>query len=168
MKAELQQEVETTFEQLYKTLSLFTESEININPFEGSWTAGQVTRHIIRATSGFYQVCNANTQKLDGGINQKVPALKEIFLDFNTKYNAPDFIYPEDKKYDKEELISTLQKIEAEILDIAENYDLSVTCLDFEIPGLGNLTIFELIMFAVFHTKRHIHQLEIINQAIKN
>lgn len=162
MKAELKQEVENTFAALYQTLSLFEQSEINVIPFEGSWTAGQVTRHIIKATSGFHKICDGNTKKLDGAIDEKVPVLKEIFLNFNTKYNSPEFIYPEDREYDKKELLSTLQKIESEILDIVANYDVSLTCMDFEIPGVGNLTIYELINFALFHTKRHTHQLRVI------
>lgn len=162
MKDGLKQEVENTFAALYQTLSLFEQSDINVIPFEGSWTAGQVTRHIIKATSGFHKICDGNTKKLDGAIDEKVPVLKEIFLNFNTKYNSPEFIYPEDREYEKKELLSTLQKIESEILDIVANYDVSLTCMDFEIPGIGNLTIYELINFALFHTKRHTHQLRVI------
>ncbi|WP_394777095.1 DinB family protein [Flavobacterium sp.] len=164
MKAGLLQEVQNTFAALYKTLSLFDQSEINVIPFEGSWTPGQVTRHIIKATSGFHKVCDINTKKLNGAIDEKIPVLKEIFLNFDVKYNSPESVYPEDREYDKNELVSRLQKIESEILDIAENYDLSLTCLDFEIPGVGNLTIYELINFAIFHTKRHIHQLKVIHE----
>lgn len=162
MKAELKQEVENAFAALYQTLSLFDQSEINVIPFEGSWTPGQVTRHIIKATSGFKKVCDGNTKKSDGAIDEKIAVLKDIFLNFNTKYDSPESIYPEDWEYDKTKLLSTLEKIESEILDIAENYDLSLTCLDFEIPGVGNLTIYELISFAIFHTKRHTHQLKVI------
>lgn len=167
MKNELKQEITATFEQLYKTISLFNQDEINTIPFEGSWTAGQVTRHIIKATSGFHKVCDSNTKKLEEAADKKIPALKEIFLNFSTKYDSPDFIYPETKEYDKIDLLSTLQKIEIEMLDIAENYDLSLTCLDFEIPGMGNLTIQELLNFGIFHTQRHIHQLKNIHSAIK-
>ncbi|WP_428232170.1 DinB family protein [Flavobacterium sp.] len=168
MKSELQQEIKTTFEQLYQTLSLFEQNQINVVPFESSWTAGQVTKHIIKATSGFYQICNGKTQKLNGVPDEKVAVLEGIFLDFTTKYNSPDFIYPENKEYEKKELLSRLHKIEKEILDIAVNYDLTQTCLDFEIPGIGNLTIYELVSFAILHTKRHIHQLQNIQQKIKN
>ncbi|MBS7233553.1 DinB family protein [Flavobacterium psychroterrae] len=162
MKAKLKQEVENTFAALYQTISLFDQSKINIIPFEGSWTPGQVVRHIIKATSGFKKVCDGNTKKLENAIDEKIPVLKDIFLNFNTKYDSPDFIYPEDREYDKIELTSRLQKIESEILDIVANYDLSLTCLDFEIPGIGTLTIYELINFAIFHTTRHTHQLKVI------
>lgn len=99
---------------------------------------------------------------------KKVPELKQIFLDFSTKMNSPEFIYPELKDYDKEQLLSTIQKIEQELIYISENYDLALTCMDFEMPGFGNLTIYELVSFAVIHTKRHIYQLTNIYKAIRN
>lgn len=62
MRDELKIEIKSTFGQLYQTLSLFTQSEINAIPFEGSWTSGQVARHIIKSTSGLKQVCDNNTK----------------------------------------------------------------------------------------------------------
>ena len=159
MKAELKEDITTTFEKLNQTISLFTQEEINRIPFEGSWTAGQVTRHIIKATSGFPEVCDSNTKKLDQPADAKIASLKEIFLNLNKKYDSPDFIYPESKEYNKIDLLSTLQKIKDEMLSVAENYDLTLTCMDFEIPGIGNLTIYELLNFGVFHTQRHTYQL---------
>ena len=168
MKTEIKEEIIKAFEQLNETISLFTEEEINRIPFEGSWTAGQVIRHIIKATSGFPKVCDSNTKKLDHPADAKISLLKEIFLNLNKKYDSPDFIYPETKEYNKNDLLSTLQKIKDEMLSIAGNYDLTLTCMDFEIPGIGTLTIYELLSFGVFHTERHSYQLKNIYTAIKN
>lgn len=167
MKTELKHEITKTFGQFFNTLSLFTPAEINQVPFEGSWTAGQVTRHIIKSTSGLRQVCEANTEKLAGKGDEKIPLLEGIFLNFDTKYNSPDFIYPEDREYDKTELLSALQRIEREMLGIVDHFDLSLTCKDFAIPGIGNLTIYELLSFCIMHSKRHIHQLKNIYKVIK-
>ncbi|BFM45541.1 hypothetical protein CFS9_41820 [Flavobacterium sp. CFS9] len=167
MKTELKKEITTTFGEFYDTLSLFTTAEINQVPFEGSWTAGQVTRHIIKSTSGLRQVCDSDTQKLPGNYDDKIPVLTSIFLDFSSKYNSPDFIYPEDREYDKTDLLSSLKRIESEMLPIAENYDLTLTCMNFEIPGVGNLTIYELLSFCVMHAKRHLNQLKNIYNIVK-
>lgn len=40
--------------------------------------------------------------------------------------------------------------------------------MDFEIPGIGNLTIYELLNFGVFHTQRHTYQLKNIYTALKS
>lgn len=168
MKTELKEEITKAFEELNETISLFTQEEINRIPFEGSWTAGQVTRHIIKATSGFTEVCDSNPKKADQPADAKIARLKEIFLDLDKKYDSPDFIYPETKEYDKILLLSTLQKIKNEMLSIAGNYDLTLTCVDFEIPGIGNLTIYELLHFGVFHTQRHTYQLKNIYISLKN
>ncbi len=46
-------EIDSVLTNMIKTLSLFTEEEINTIPFEGSWTPGQVAQHIILSDSGF-------------------------------------------------------------------------------------------------------------------
>ncbi|WP_163399066.1 DinB family protein [Flavobacterium fluviatile] len=168
MKAEIKEEITTTFEKLNETISLFTQEEINRIPFEGSWTPGQVIRHVIKSTSGFPEVCDSNTKKLDQPADAKIASLKEIFLNLDVKYDSPDFIYPETAAYNKADLLSKLETIRNEMLNIAENYDLTLTCMDFEIPGVGNLTIYELLNFAVFHTQRHTFQLKNISSALKN
>ena len=40
-----------------------------------------------------------------------VPHLKKIFLNFETKFQSPEFIVPENKKYNKEAGYSCSQKI---------------------------------------------------------
>ena len=160
MKAALQQEITATFDELYKTISLFTEEEINKIPFEGSWTPGQVIRHIIKSISGLRQLSDGTTQKIRERGDENIPAIKSIFLDFTTKMKSPDYIYPEDQEYDKNELVSSLQKIEKEMLDISQTYDLTLSCVDAEFPSMGNLTIYEWIIFSLVHTQRHSHQLK--------
>jgi hypothetical protein len=54
------------------------------------------------------------------------------------------------------------------MLSIVDNYDLTLTCLDFELPGMGNLTIYEMLHFGVFHTQSHLSQLKNIRTALKN
>ncbi|MGO3653762.1 MAG: hypothetical protein ACTJFN_05275, partial [Sphingobacterium sp.] len=38
--------------------------------------------------------------------------------------------------------------------------DLSLTCIDFSIPEYGEFTRFEWIWFNIYHTQRHMLQLE--------
>ena len=44
--------------------------------------------------------------------------------------------------------------------------DLSATCLDFEMPGIGALTRLEWLWFYVWHTQRHLRQVKNIYAAI--
>jgi hypothetical protein len=73
---------------------------------------------------------------------------------------SPDFLVPEKKTYDKDEMISTLSDTYTGIVDSGTKVDLSKTLTDFEIPGYGHLTRLESVYFVIAHTERHIHQLK--------
>ena len=72
---------------------------------------------------------------------------------------APDFLLPEIIDYDKKEQTLALLNREADLLTLSAIHDLTLTCLDFQLPGYENFTILEWISFALIHTQRHTHQL---------
>src|SRR5690242_7798065 len=115
----LKSETGKTFSGLYQTLSPLTEQMINTVPFEGSWTAGQVIEHIIKSASGLSQVCGGPVIHAERPKDEKIDAIKKLFLDFTIKFNAPDFIVPGDGPHNKQELVATLENIEKEINHIA-------------------------------------------------
>ncbi|MGO1866936.1 MAG: hypothetical protein ACTH0U_01705, partial [Sphingobacterium sp.] len=47
-----------------------------------------------------------------------------------------------------------------QIKKVIQNKDLSLTCIDFSIPEYGEFTRFEWIWFNIYHTQRHMLQLE--------
>lgn len=73
--------------------------------------------------------------------------------------DSPDFLKPEITDYNKNSLILTLLQIESDLLLASETYDVTLTCLDFELPGFEKFTILEWINFALIHTQRHTNQL---------
>ncbi|MDQ6471759.1 DinB family protein [Flavobacterium sp. LHD-80] len=162
MKAEVQKNIVETFKKLNEILSSFSEEELNQIPYQGSWTAGQTAQHIILACSGFPELFAGKTQKTIRKYDDNVLQLDALFLDFTTKMNAPDFLIPEKKEYSKNSLTLSLIKIESELIESAEKYDLTLTCLDFNVPSFENFTIFEWIHFALVHTQRHTYQLNSI------
>lgn len=166
MKTALQRDTVETFKKLNETLSSFSDEEINTVPFKGSWTPGQVVQHIILGNSGYPELFAGNTKPTIRKYDEHVKELEGIFLNFNTKMDAPDFLKPEAKNYNKNALTLSLLKIESDLLNAAENYDLTVTCLDFQVPGFENFTIYEWINFALVHSQRHTHQLQKISNYI--
>ena len=84
-----------------------------------------------------------------------------MFNDHTIKMESPEFILPTDKRIEKEKLLNSLaEKINQVRLFAEQNHDLSLTCLDFDLPGAGSLTRSEWIQFMSIHTKRHICQLK--------
>ena len=166
MKTALQKNIVDTFKKFNETLSSFSEEEINTVPYKGSWTPGQVVQHIILGNSGYPELFAGKTKATIRKYDEHVKELEAIFLNFSIKMDSPDFLQPEVKNYNKNSLTLSLLKIESDLLNASENYDLTLTCLDFQIPGFENFTIYEWINFALVHSQRHIHQLKKISNYI--
>ena len=166
MKTEIQKDIVETFQKLNKGISQFSESEFNMIPYQGSWTAGQVVQHIILAASGYSEVFSGETQKSTRKYDEKVKEIEKLFLNFSIKMDSPASIFPEKKEYSKNDLSIKLLQIESELLNAAEQFDLTLIPVKFQIPGFGEFTIYECIRFALIHTQRHTHQLNTIFQYI--
>jgi hypothetical protein len=96
-----------------------------------------------------------------------VEKIKTVFSDFTRKLKSPDFLVPQKKDYNKDNLLSILRKLKASLEDIIETANLDETCTLFEIPGgLGHLTRQEALAFVIYHTQRHVHQLKNIQQRV--
>ncbi|MRG48145.1 DinB family protein [Chitinophaga sp. SYP-B3965] len=164
MATELNTEIKETAATLLQTLASFNKEQLNKVPFEGSWTAGQVGEHLIKAVSA--EILYGNTTETERLPDVMVKPLRDQFLDFTIKMKSPDFILPSNGPHDKERLTNKLSKIWEDIAEAAETLDLTKTCLDFELPGAGHLTRLEWLNFMIAHTKRHTHQLNNISKAL--
>lgn len=161
------QEFEETFSDLESAINLFDDKKFNEVPFEGSWTPGQVVQHIVLSSAGFAQVLNAEVKETDRAIDELIPELKSIFLNFGLKMKSPDFILPELKDYDREAFLVKVKEIRQAIGKAISALPLDKTCLAFQLPGMGYLTRLEAVHFVIYHTQRHIHQLRSMKQFLK-
>jgi hypothetical protein len=159
MSHALKNEIEQSFKELISQLSSVDDKKFNSVPFEGSWTAGQLADHLFKSYDAV-NVLKGRTQSTDRPYDAKVQGLRDVFLNFETKMQSPDFIIPSNEPIDKERMLRGLRTRTSAIVQIAEEDDLSLLCLDFEFPMTGHLTRFEWINFINFHTMRHNHQLE--------
>jgi hypothetical protein len=163
MKHALSYDIAHTAENLIALLSDFTDDTLNKTPFEGSWTAGQVGDHIGRSLTGILHVIEGNVRNSERPINEKCIALRDLFLNFSIPMQSPPEILPTDEPLKKNTLLLSLETTLRELRTIAENRDLAVTCLDFELPMFGPLTRYEWLSFMIYHTQRHIQQLKKIS-----
>jgi hypothetical protein len=166
MKETILQETESSFSELYRVLNLFTEAQMNMVPFESSWTAGQVAEHIIKATSGMKRLCNGPTESTSRPADEKINAIKGMFLDYSVKMQSPANLVPTDAEHDKKAALVSLEAIEKDIREVAETHDLSLICLGFELPGFGKFTKFEWLSFTLIHMQRHTNQLKRIYEGL--
>jgi hypothetical protein len=168
MNAELLKNARATFYELNQVLSDFRQEQVNKVPFEGSWTPGQVAEHIIKSLSGFPRILKGNTGITQRRHDEKLVAIDTMFSNYTKKLTSPEFLVPAGSEYKQETLLKSLEEREAEAVKIIGTYDLSATCLDFELPTFGQLTGFEWASFYLIHTQRHIYQLKNIYQRINN
>jgi hypothetical protein len=165
MNKELQNQIDEAIAKLIEILLSVNEEKLNIVPFEGSWTAGQLAQHMILSNSGFADLINGPVRDTDRAPDEHIDDLRS-FLDFSIKFKSPEFVRPPEKDYDKKELLHSLREIKTRLHQILETADLTKTCVAFEIPVTGYLTGLEAAHFVLFHTQRHIHQLKNITNKL--
>jgi DinB superfamily len=157
-KNELGAQGRQTCAALMETLEKFTPENFNRVPPDGGWTAAQVAEHLL-LSAGVVEAIGGRTEMALRPADQHVDALAAIFLDFAVKFQAADFVLPEDKMYDQQEMIYRTKTTWTKLKEALRLLDLSMLCLDAEFPGMGHLTRLEWIWFYIIHTQRHLRQL---------
>ena len=150
--------------ELTDLMSSVENDKINIIPYEGSWTAPQLLRHVTKSISGMAKAMHMDAKPTNRNPGERIEELKTVFLDFSKKMNSPEFIVPEEKIYDKQTSIDDLNK---SFNQFAENTNYASLNELVEGLPLGPITKLELIHFTLFHTQRHLHQMKRICSALK-
>src|SRR3954466_1897704 len=81
------------------------ENKVNTVPYEGSWTAPQLLRHVTKSINGMTKAMHMDAKPAERDPGQRIEELKKIFLDFSKKLTQPEFIVPEDRIYEKQSSI---------------------------------------------------------------
>lgn len=163
---DLHEKTDGTLRELILLIYSFDQEEMNRVPFEGSWTAGQLAQHIILSCSGFLEMVNGALDESKKVPDLLVERIKDTFLNFDIRMKSPDFVVPPDKTYEKEDVLHSLEDIRLKLLDAIDTLDLTKTCTSFQLPVYGFLTRWEAIHFVLYHTQRHIQQLQNIRLRI--
>jgi uncharacterized protein YndB with AHSA1/START domain len=155
--------------ELLQTFAAFQEQDINRAPSEGSWTAAQVMEHLRIADGGVAKVVYAPAAKTSRRREEKAEILAQIFLNYDARYQAPDETRPAQKAYDKTELEKEISAILDKLITAAKTLDQDELVTVYELPKMGQMTRFEFLLFALYHTQRHTRQLKnIYNTIYKN
>jgi len=151
--------------QLIDLMAAVDEDKINTIPYEGSWTAPQLLRHVTKSINGMTKAMHMDAKPAERNPGERIEELKKIFLDFSKKLTQPDFIVPEERIYEKQSSIEELNKSFNHFKESAG----SVNLIDLvEGLPLGPITKLEIIHFVLYHTQRHLHQMKKICEALKN
>ena len=154
-------ELDITARDLLQTIAGFSQEEFNKTPFEGSWTAGQVSEHLLKSVEGIPALMAGNTRPTtERKPDENVMTIESIFLDFDVKMKSPDFILPAVGPHDRNVLLTGFRTCMDEMAARCRTMDLTVTCTGFSFPTIGELTRLEWVCFAICHARRHTLQLK--------
>lgn len=163
-RAELSAEIEEAYSEFDQTVARFSDQQLNMVPFEGSWTGGQVVDHVLKATGG---IPDTNTRPADREYNGVIAPVLEVFSDDTIKMKSPDFIVPGGGPFTVSKSLDDLRRLKARHLESIGKQDLHALCLDFELPKTGFLTRYEWFKFNACHAQRHLRQLKRILEQVK-
>jgi hypothetical protein len=144
---------------LLKTLSRFDDDRFNEAPSYGGWSPGQVGEHLFKAY-GAADTMRGTVGAAGRPADKNIAEIKGIFLNFEIRLKSPEALLPGNDPKEQRHLLQVLGERISQIKGIIETEDLTLLCLDYEMPVLGRLTRLEWVYFCLFHTMRHIRQLE--------
>jgi len=142
-----------------EVLSSLTEEEINTRPHAGGWTVAQVGEHIRKSDSGMLRVINGPVKTTQRDPGKWMDTIKSDFLNMGVKNKSPEFVVPENKRYEKEKLINTINGKIQDVMEAIRALDPEDTCI-FPFPVYGELTRMEICQFMIYHTQRHTQQMK--------
>ena len=142
----------------------FSDDTMNEAPVPGSWTAAQVSEHVTLSNSDIADQLSKPGKICERAADAGVERIRSIFLNFDKKLNAPEFIVPSAIPRTRKEVMEQLQHSIDKLMTVARRED------PFQLVQhriFGELTRLETIHFVIYHTQRHIHQLEKIQAIIE-
>jgi len=153
-----------TVSELADLMAGVDDERVNSVPYEGSWTAPQLLRHVSKSIKGMAGAMQMEAKPANRNPEERIEELKKVFLDFSKKLTQPDFLIPEEQFYEKQTAIDELNKSFSEFKGNALSAN-----LDELVEGLplGPITKLEIIHFVLYHTQRHLHQMKKICEALK-
>jgi hypothetical protein len=137
------------------------DDQFNAKPDDISWSPAQVIEHLYRAEFGVPKLFSGETKTDPDRDSEKIiEKMRVQFLESDRKLKARGVILPGNEKKSKEVLSSDFRNLREEITLMVDEYDGDQVCILFEHPVYGYLTREEWIHFNIFHTKRHMRQID--------
>lgn len=161
---ELFTSLDGTWHELLELISSTNAGSINVVPYKDSWTPAQLATHVTKSNKAIAQGMEMKGKHAERDPMEGEPDIKKMFLDFGAKYKSPEFIVPEKTKYEKDEVVEVLNNSINKLKDLRGKVSLTEI---IALPIFGEVTKLELLYFVLYHTQRHIHQLNKMLAALK-
>lgn len=168
MSQQIITQLETALNETLYLLKGVDEANINKKPADGAWSAAQVARHLYKSTIGSDEMFAAPTPEADRPVDERAENYRQILMDFETKLDAPEFLVPEDKPFEKDRLIESLEEVNKIAVEAIKTSNLAQLAPLPEGHPLAGSTKLEIVHFFIYHTLRHNNQIERIKAIVVN
>ena len=149
----IKQKIASAFENF--EISIRHHTDINVKRADDGWSVAEVADHIVKSTN----VHLGGTTKTNRPYDQHAEGIRDLFLNFQTKFPAAPNLQPDQKRFSVDEAVSSLDAAKESIFKMIERDDLTETCVDIELPVWGNLTKYEWLVLFENHIIRHTKQI---------
>ena len=164
---ELIDEIVNAHRDFIQQLSQFSEQQLNRVTNEESWTAGQVTEHIIKSNRGILnKLLYGDVSPITRPYDEQVDLIKNIFRSEDKMKTAP-VLEPGQPPHNLDDLLKSLKQQKDQQLETINQKDLKELSVELQFPPAPDgLTRYEWLIFMVEHTQRHRKQIERIYKEI--
>jgi hypothetical protein len=149
--------IEQVSDTLVQLLQSVNDRDFNQKPGPDKWSIAQVADHIRLSNNSVAKALALKGKPVDRNPGERIGELKSIFLDFQKKFQSPDFIVPSKDIYDPKQLLKELQESIQLIRERMYEDDLDEL---INHPAFGDISKFEILHFVLYHTQRHLRQIK--------
>lgn len=157
----LKQKLDQNTDALLIKIGKISDKHFHEKPDAETWSPAQVLEHLYRSEFGLTKLFSGETRKdPDRNTEQIIQKMRVQMLENDNKMEARGIILPGDDKKSKDELISNFRSLREKIAIMADQHDEKEVCTSFKHPVYGYMTREEWVHFNIFHTKRHMGQID--------
>lgn len=141
-------------------LAIIPAEKFNVSHENGGWSIAEVAEHLFLIEKAIHGVLKGPAKIVERNPAEKLALVEKAFSDIAAKYQSPPLFIPEKKETRQPEIIEKLGIERKRIIETIAALDLSQTCTAFKHPNFGSFTRFEWVYFDIYHSQRHIKQIE--------
>ena len=164
-KEVLLENLQASTKQLIYTFSNFTPANFNTKPSADEWSAGEVAEHLLRIELFANDAFRSETAPSDRDPDKLISFLKNRMDDTN-KRKASEITSPTGEQQDLNEMIAQFQTQRQKLAEAIETMDITEACIGKPHPVLGVMTRMEWAAFVIYHTDRHLRQLQRLGEIV--
>jgi len=153
-------DLENNTQFLKNTIADIPEKILLQEPGPDQWSIHTILDHLRVTDKGVYRLCKTEATPTDRSPMLIINQMKEKFKNRDVKLPAPKTVLPYYDGKSKDELILELEEIRSLMIDQGEALGWHEVLDGFPHPITGTMTRLEWLYFSIYHTERHILQID--------